>query len=204
MRALESVALVCGAAGQEMVQQSFVSTTLSLDGDNNTNSSVDTFTSSLLEDSNEHTACSHSEKIRTEDIPPEKVYPDENLTAAGSFTTASSGSIRPECRGGESVGKGEFTGFSDREGEARGAGGAMSFAIRVADAYSRNDSRTIVRREGAARVVGSALSLVRALLTDVRRWDPEGACGGEQNAQDGDGAPHICPTEFCTEQVTAC
>lgn len=46
-------------------------------------------------------------------------------------------------------------------------GGTASFAFNIADLYSRDDSRTIVRRAGAARTAASALSLLRAVLTDA-------------------------------------
>lgn len=65
----------------------------------------------------------------------------------------------------------------------RGASdGAASFALEVADAWSRADSRTIVGRGGAARTTASALSLLRAILTDVEM-------GGEEKRTEDDMVP---------------
>lgn len=58
------------------------------------------------------------------------------------------------------------------------SGGAASFALQVADAWSRDDSRTIVRRAGAALTAASALSLLWAVLMDAE-------LGGDKN-QKGD------------------
>ena len=88
--------------------------------------------------------------------------------------------------------------------------GATSFALRLADSYSRDDSRTIVRRAGAARVAASALSLLRALLTDGgqrRQVEGDVETGGGRDAEtegdeDGDEASlACCVREFCEEQV---
>lgn len=87
--------------------------------------------------------------------------------------------------------------------------GATSFALRVADSYSRDDSRTIVRRAGAARVAASALGLLRALLTDCgqRRQAEDGAENGVQRDtgteydEDDEASLACCVEEFCDEQV---
>lgn len=86
--------------------------------------------------------------------------------------------------------------------------GATSFALRVADSYSRDDSRTIVRRAGAARVAASALSLLRALLTDrgQRRQTGGGVeTGSQRDAKTEDDEDEeslaCCVQQFCDEQV---
>lgn len=104
-------------------------------------------------------------------------------------------------------GRGETKGGKEEAGI-----GATAFALRVADCYSRDDSRTIVRRAGAARVAASALSLLRALLTDCcsgsgggqreeeeRQQEEEG--GGEQEEDEEDKSLACCIEEFCSEQV---
>lgn len=73
-----------------------------------------------------------------------------------------------------------------RAGKENREGGTTSFALRVADSYSRSDSRTIVKRAGAARVAASALGLLRSLLVD---WD-----GKEEESL-------ACAVEFCGEHV---
>ena len=86
--------------------------------------------------------------------------------------------------------------------------GATSFALRLADSYSRDDSRTIVRRAGAARVAASALSLLRALLTDYgqrqqARVDAETGVERDVEAEDDGDETSLacCAQEFCDEQV---
>lgn len=86
--------------------------------------------------------------------------------------------------------------------------GATSFALRVADSYSRDDSRTIVRRAGAAKVAASAVSLLRALLTGFwqrrqARGDVEtgGERGLETEDDDDEASLACCVQEFCDEQV---
>eukprot|EP00752_Nemacystus_decipiens_P009155 g8177.t2 len=88
--------------------------------------------------------------------------------------------------------------------------GATSFALRLADSFSRDDSRTIVRRAGAARVAASALSLLRALLTDGghrKKLGREVGTGGERDAETDDDEENgddaslaCCVKEFCDEQ----
>ncbi len=105
---------------------------------------------------------------------------------------------------------------SFRRGRDDGGGedteiGVTALALRLADSYSRDDSRTIVRRAGAARVAASALSLLRALLTDFRgRGRPRREVGeekGDQLEDAGDGEDEenaslaSCVDEFCREQV---
>lgn len=94
-------------------------------------------------------------------------------------------------------------------GEEKGIG-ATAFALRVADSYSRDDSRTIVRRAGAARVAASALGLLRALLTDCNggggqreeKEQEEGAQQeGEENEDEEQASLTCCIEEFCNEQV---
>lgn len=106
-----------------------------------------------------------------------------------------------------------------RQGRGNGDGGAggtgaTAFALRLADSYSHDDSRTIVRRAGAARVAASAFCLVRALLTD---WKGIGGGSGErlgcQDEANGEGkgqereqddreeALVDCIDEFYEEQV---
>lgn len=65
-------------------------------------------------------------------------------------------------------------------------GGTASFTLNVADLYSRDDSKTIVRRAGAARTAASALSLLRAVLTDA-----DLSYEGEQNEEGGAGSPSL-------------
>lgn len=81
-----------------------------------------------------------------------------------------------------------YENFSLGDGPGRGrAPGTIAFALRVADAHSRDDSRTIVRRAGAARVAASAFNLVRALLTDRRRdWGQKRKCDGRQGKEEGE------------------
>ena len=92
----------------------------------------------------------------------------------------------------------EFKGMESSSGDSGGClgpTGAIGFALRLADAYGRDDSRTIVRRTGAARVGACAFNLVRALLSD--RW------GGElpdTTASEG-GVPPDVVSEFCAEKV---
>lgn len=102
---------------------------------------------------------------------------------------------------------GQSHAYWEREGSKIGA---TSFALRVADSYSRGDSRTIVRRAGAARVAASALSLLRALLTDSgqRRQvdgDVETKGRGEVETEIGQDEASLacCVQEFCDEQVLA-
>eukprot|EP00903_Cladosiphon_okamuranus_P013556 g12627.t1 len=85
--------------------------------------------------------------------------------------------------------------------------GATSFALRVAYSYSRGDSRTIVRRAGAARVAASALSLLRALLTDFsqRRQarediEPRGERDARTENDEDEASLACCVQEFCDEQ----
>ncbi|CAM9879890.1 unnamed protein product [Ascophyllum nodosum] len=91
----------------------------------------------------------------------------------------------------------EFKGLESSSGDSGGClgpTGAIGFALRLADAYGRDDSRTIVRRTGAARVGACAFNLVRALLSD--RW------GGElpdTTASEG-GVPPDVVSEFCAEK----
>lgn len=94
--------------------------------------------------------------------------------------------------------------------------GVIAVALRLVDSYSRDDSRTIVRRAGAARVAASALSLLRALLTDRRgsgrpRRDVEEEKGGQlggqlEDGRDGDDEEDAslasCVDELCREQVS--
>ena len=78
-----------------------------------------------------------------------------------SSCTAPDGSAGFIPQGGDRV---EGTGLN--RAQQRCGPGVTAFALRVADAFSRDDSRTIVRRAGAARVATGALDLLRALLTD--------------------------------------
>lgn len=86
--------------------------------------------------------------------------------------------------------------------------GATAFALRVADCYSRDDSRTIVRRAGAARVAASALSLLRALLTDCGQrklagGDEEEGFQRDAEIEDDEDEASLasCVEEFCDEQA---
>lgn len=73
--------------------------------------------------------------------------------------------------------------------------GATGFALRVADAYGRDDSRIIVQRAGAARIGAGALNLVRALLTDHERVP------GRPTITEEGGLQTAVVNEFCNEQV---
>jgi len=90
--------------------------------------------------------------------------------------------------------------------------GVTAVALRLADSYSRDDSRTIVRRAGAARVAASALGLLRALLTDRRgserprrevKEEKGGQLEDEETGEDEETASLAsCVDEFCCEQVS--
>lgn len=102
--------------------------------------------------------------------------------------------------------------FSRGRGEDAGRTGAIAFSLRVADSYSRDDSRTIVRRAGAARVAATAFGLLRALLTaesrgagGERRWGQDDGneedTGKEEEENGEELALARCVDEFHEEQV---
>lgn len=154
--------------------------------------------------------------------------PDCSFELAALSSTCSEGDRDGSCAADDCQGAGEvLVGARNVEhpaveepfGRGRGDGGehekgigATAFALRVADSYSRDDSRTIVRRAGAARVAASALGLVRALLTDCigsggQREEKEGEervqQEGAADEEDEKEASLACIEEFCREQVPA-
>lgn len=91
----------------------------------------------------------------------------------------------------------------DDDDESNGTGtreslqesGAVRFALWVADVFSRDDSRMIVRRGDAARAAASALCLLRAMLTDAPLSSAR---------HDGsDTTPSHCVNTFVREEVGA-
>lgn len=141
------------------------------------------------------------------------IFPDVNGDDVGTATTDSQEreTLVVPARDGQCA-EG-MTKKSLRRGHAEWEGedtdiGATSFALKVADSYSRDDSRTIVRRAGAARVAASALNLLRALLTDCGQ---RGQVGGdvekgvqrdtETEDDEDEAALACCVQQFCDEQV---
>lgn len=107
----------------------------------------------------------------------------ENLAPFERYTAERGG-------GGSSNGEGIYP--AQPSGQSGHSDGAAWFSIRVADAYSRDDSRTIVRRAGTARVTAGAFGLLRAILTDAEeKRDPE--CD--------EGTSGDCLEELCREKV---
>lgn len=224
MRTLETIALRCCTGGtkdgRSRVQNALILSdqhyhTHDGDGADDCRNSLSAITAanpvgfpgveSLNEESNTPTASS------VDDHPLEDERNDVDAAARSSDAMSSSCSRR-DYRANES--------FSLGEGGGGGRGtGTIAFALTVADAYSRDDSRTIVQRAGAARVVASAFNLVRALLTDWRRgWGQRRKCDGRQGKEEGekeeaqqeDEAEEdaeeeeslaCCVEEFCNDQV---
>lgn len=188
MHALETVAVRCGQNGRTSVQNAPSSTDHDLRRDKPSVSVADT-------DINYNSVSGDSYSIATNKNDPQGqgfrfFYPaahDRHLETDGS---AGDGCSADDWR--------DDHGSSGGVNCSRGAGGwrrqpgATAFALRVADAYSRDDSRTIVRRAGAARVAGRALDLLRGLLTESRGRD------GQERVS------YPCVDEFCSAKVRSC
>lgn len=164
MRALETIAQGCGTLGQTSAQEAL-------------STQLKDMPPHSLDDS---TAVKHSSDTGV------AMFPASNACAtAPGDSTASGSNAASGCAG--------YMGMPSGRGDEESVG-ATGFALRVADSYSRDDSRTIVRRAGAARVAASAFNLVRALLTD---------CSGVCNREGGKSSLPSIIDEFCAEQVSS-
>lgn len=98
---------------------------------------------------------------------PGRASVQEAVTRTGmrSFETACEGDTIEKHRPISSSGPGD--GNDEKED------GAVGLSIGFADAYSRDDSRAIVQRVGAARITVSALDLLRIVLCDAEPYSAE-------------------------------
>lgn len=137
MRALETIVLTCGRRGKASVQ------TLHIPYPNPSPSSEGYLT------------------------PAGNNRPDHDSSYADSSSDSSC--TAPALDGGAGFspqGRDRVEGTGSNRAQQECGAGVTAFLLRVADAYSRDDSRTVVRRAGAAGVAAGALNLLRALLVD--------------------------------------
>ena len=151
MRALETIALTSGSRGKYSVQA------LSIP----------------YPDTKGHLVAADKHSNNCPDLHSCTDSTDSSSTALhdsiGSSYTAPHGSSGSESQiidseGGTRLNLAQYGTQLDQRGDGTGA---TAFALKVAEAYSCDDSRTIVRREGAARVAVGALGLLRVLLADA-------------------------------------
>lgn len=117
-------------------------------------------------------------------------------TGMRSFETTCEGAMIEKYRSLPSSGPGD--GNEEKEE------GAVGLSIGFADTYSRDDSRAIVQRVGAARITANALDLLRIVLCDA---EPRSAEVDELRAKQVDDLAVLgegCPELFARHWSEAC